>query len=74
MISWLEVASNAVNAGSMVLAARNSIHTWWTGIAGCGLFAVLFYESQLYADVALQGFFIVTSVYGWRARLGRERG
>ena len=73
MISWLEVSSNAVNTGSIVLAARNSIHTW-TGIAGCALFAVLFYQSQLYADVVLQGFFIVTSVYGWRAWLGGVEG
>lgn len=73
MISRLEVACNAVNAGSIVLAARNSVHTWWTGIVGCGLFAVLFYRSQLYADVALQIFFIATSVYGWRLWLsGRE--
>lgn len=61
----LEVIANALNAGSIVLAGRNSIHTWWTGIAGCAAFAVLFYSSQLYADVTLQIFFIVTSVFGW---------
>lgn len=31
----------------------------------CVLFAVLFYQSQLYADVLLQGFFVVTGVIGW---------
>lgn len=65
MIGKLELAANAVNALSIFLAARNSIHTWWTGIIGCVLFAVLFFRSQLYADTLLQAFFIATSAAGW---------
>jgi nicotinamide mononucleotide transporter len=62
---WLEIIANSVNLVSIALATRNSIHTWWTGIAGCVLFGWLFFTSQLYADVTLQGFFIVTSALGW---------
>ena len=51
---------------SIVLAARNSAHTWWTGIAACLLFAALFAHAKLYADVTLQFFFVVTSAMGWR--------
>lgn len=65
MTSELEIAANAVATVSIVLAGRNSLHTWWTGIIGCVLFGVLFYQSQLYADVALQGFFVLTSGFGW---------
>jgi nicotinamide mononucleotide transporter len=61
----LEVSANAVNALSIFLAARNSVHTWWTGIVGCALFAALFFGSRLYADTLLQAFFIATSVTGW---------
>lgn len=50
---------------SIVLAGRNNIHSWWLGIVGCALFAALFYSVNLYADVALQLFFIVTCVIGW---------
>ena len=57
--------ANAVNAASILLAGRNSIHTWWTGIAGCLLFGWVFFQARLYADVTLQGFFVVTSVIGW---------
>lgn len=66
MIPWFEITANAVLATSIYLAGRNSIHTWWTGIVGCALFAVLFHDAQLYADALLQLFFIGTSVYGWR--------
>ena len=60
-----ELAANVMVTLSIVLAGRNSIHTWWTGIVGCALFAWVFGEARLYADVTLQGFFIVSSVVGW---------
>lgn len=61
----LEIAANAVITVSILLAARNSVHTWWTGVVGCSLFGVLFWQAQLYADVVLQAFFVGTSLYGW---------
>ena len=73
----LEIAANAVNTASIILAGRNSAHTWWVGIIGCILFGVLFFGAQLYADVTLQVFFIGTSAWGWwnwlRGMDGSER-
>ena len=65
MTSLLEIAANAVMTVSIILAGRNNVHSWWLGIIGCGLFAVLFYDTRLYADVTLQLFFIVTCAVGW---------
>jgi nicotinamide mononucleotide transporter len=70
----LEVAANAVMALSIVLAGRNNVHSWWLGVIGCSMFAALFYTSRLYADVALQGFFIVTCLVGWRQWVGGGGG
>ncbi|HVL67526.1 MAG TPA: nicotinamide riboside transporter PnuC [Vicinamibacterales bacterium] len=70
----LEIAANAFVAAAIFLAGRNSIHTWWAGIIGCALFAAVFYEAKLYADVTLQGFFILTSIYGWWKWLHGDRG
>ncbi len=76
-MSKLELAANAVNTASIVLAGRNSVHTWWLGVIGCALFGWLFYTTQLYADATLQIFFIGTSVWGWwtwlHGRGGGER-
>ncbi len=74
MITPLEVAANAVMALSIVLAGRNNVHSWWLGVIGCTMFAVLFYTSKLYADVALQLFFIVTCLIGWRQWVGGGGG
>lgn len=74
MTSALEIAANVTVAASILLAGRNSVHTWWTGIIGCSLFALVFYEARLYADVVLQGVFVVTSVIGWWQWLRGDHG
>lgn len=74
MVPPLELAANAVMTVSIVLAGRNNIHSWWLGIVGCAMFAVLFYSIQLYADVALQLFFIITCVIGWVQWLRGDHG
>lgn len=66
MTGPLEIAANAAVGIAILLAGRNNIHTWWIGILGCSLFGVLFYQSNLYADVVLQVFFVVSSAIGWR--------
>jgi nicotinamide mononucleotide transporter len=65
MIAPVEIGANVFTAGAIFLAGRNSVHTWWSGIVGCSLFALLFYQSNLYADVLLQGFFICSGMLGW---------
>jgi nicotinamide mononucleotide transporter len=72
--SPLELAANVFTAVNIVLAGRNNIHTWWTGIVGTALFAALFAGSRLYADVVLQLFFVATGVYGWWKWLHGEHG
>jgi nicotinamide mononucleotide transporter len=65
LTSSLEIAANAVMTVSIVLAGRNNLHSWWLGVVGSAMFALLFYQVHLYADVALQLFFIVTCLLGW---------
>ena len=73
-LSPLELAANVFTAIAIVLAGRNNVHTWWTGIVGCTLFALLFGQGRLYADVALQVFFVGTSIVGWWKWLRGDAG
>lgn len=61
----LEIIACFINGLSVFFAARNNILTWGIGIIGCILFAIMFYQAKLYADVTLQFFFIGTSIFGW---------
>jgi nicotinamide mononucleotide transporter len=74
VISTFEIAANITVTASVILAGRNSLHTWWTGIVGCLLFMVVFFQAQLYADVALQLFFVVASAIGWWQWLHGKNG
>lgn len=75
MTSALELAANGLAALAIFLAGRNSIHSWPVGIVGCALYAMLFYDNKLYADVALQLFFIGTNVLGlWKWTRGGHGG
>lgn len=65
MNQTIEIAACVTYALSVLLAARNSIHTWWIGIIGCLLYGWVFYAVQLYADVTLQVFFVGASIAGW---------
>ncbi|MGG2397798.1 nicotinamide riboside transporter PnuC [Pseudomonas sp. SH1-B] len=74
MPSSLEIFANLFYLLSVVLAARNSVHTWAVGLVGCVLFGWLFFSVQLYADVTLQLFFIGTSLLGWWSWLYGRKG
>jgi nicotinamide mononucleotide transporter len=64
-ITYMEWAANITTAVCIFLAGRNNVHTWWTGIVACIFFGIFFFDLKLYADVTLQGFFIVTGFIGW---------
>jgi len=48
-------------------AARANILTWPSGVLNIFCFFLLFYQSQLYSDMLLQVFFMITTVYGWKS-------
>lgn len=48
------------------LYIREKVSAWPITIISASLFVVLFLHARLYANVGLQGFFIVLAVYGWR--------
>ncbi len=75
MTSVLELAANGLAALAIFLAGRNSVHSWSVGIVGCALYGILFYQTNLYADVALQAFFIGTNIVGfWKWTRGGDDG
>lgn len=64
-MSELEVTASACVLANIVLVARRSLWNFPFGIAGVGLFALLFWEQRLYATAALQALFLAANIYGW---------
>lgn len=65
VVHWVEIAGVVTGAACVILAARRSMWTYPVGIANTALYLVVFADSALYADAALQIMFMVLSVTGW---------
>ena len=44
---------------------RQNIFTWPTGLVTSALYIIVFYQSKLYADMGLQVYYVIISIYGW---------
>lgn len=60
----------------ILLSIRQNILLWPIGLLSSLLFIVVFYQSALYANMGLQGYYVIMSIYGWyywsRGNLGLD--
>jgi nicotinamide mononucleotide transporter len=64
-VSWLEVVAFTLALGCVILNVLEIHWAWPLAIVASVLYAWLFYANRLYGDVAVQAFFVVTSLWGW---------
>lgn len=64
-MSYIEFIGTLFNIACVYLVAKNNIINWPIGIVGSVLFAILFFQIQLYSDLLEQIYFIVTGFVGW---------
>ncbi|CAN5433055.1 nicotinamide riboside transporter PnuC [soil metagenome] len=63
--SWIELIGVLTGFLCVILAALNKIWNWPIAIISVTLYIFIFYDKQLYADMGLQVYFLVTNIYGW---------
>ena len=61
-LEWLAATTGLV---SVILTARRSILSWPVGLVSVIAFLGFFFHIKLYADSALQCFYLATGLYGW---------
>jgi len=64
-ISYVELIGTLAGRVSVYYASRANILTWPTGIINELFLFVLFFQVQLYADMFLQVYFFIVTIYGW---------
>jgi nicotinamide mononucleotide transporter len=64
-VNKLELIAAVIGAISVWLSVRQNIWSWPTAIVNVVLYALVFYDARLYADMGLQVIYAVLSVYGW---------
>ena len=70
MISWVgahyvEILGVIFSILYLIFSIRQNILLWPLGIASALLYMVVFYQSKFYADMGLNGYYVVISIYGW---------
>lgn len=61
----LEVLGFLTGAICVYLNTRQNVLGWFFGIINAVLYAAVFWQVRLYADMGLQGYYFLTSIYGW---------
>jgi len=72
----LELVAVVVTVAAVYLTARQIIWCWPLAMVSVTLYAVVFYQARLYADMGLQAIYFALAVYGWWAWLhgGEKHG
>lgn len=66
-LSWIEAIGTVAGLLCIWLASLEKIINYFFGLINVTLFAVIFFQIQLYASLLLQMFFFVANIYGWYA-------
>ncbi len=65
----LELVAVVLTLVAVYLMTRQIIWCWPLGMVSVTLYAAVFYDARLYADMGLQGLYFALAVYGWWAWL-----
>lgn len=63
--NWLEAFGMLSGLVYIVLSVKQNIWLWPIGFATSFIYAIIFFRSTLYADMGLQIYYLVVSIYGW---------
>lgn len=66
-LSWIEAVGTVAGLLCIWLASLEKISNYAFGLINVTLFAIIFFQIQLYASLLLQLFFFAANLYGWYA-------
>ena len=66
-LSWIEAIGTIAGLLCIWLASHEKIVNYLFGLINVTLFAIIFFQIQLYASLLLQLFFFAANIYGWYA-------
>jgi nicotinamide mononucleotide transporter len=64
-INPLELAATLVTLACVILGVKRSLWQFPVGVVGTALFFIAVWQRQIYANAALQVFFVGVQFYGW---------
>jgi nicotinamide mononucleotide transporter len=63
--NWIEIFGAVTGIIFVFLEIRQNLWLWPVGIVTSAVYIWVFFKGKLYADMSLQGYYLVISVLGW---------
>jgi len=63
--NWIEIFGAVTGIIYVFLEIRQNLWLWPVGIVTSGVYIWVFFNSKIYADMGLQGYYLVISILGW---------
>src|SRR6056297_3369960 len=63
--NWIELTAAIIGVIYLFLSIRQNIWLWFFGLLTSALYIYVFLTSKFYADMSLQVYYVVISIYGW---------
>jgi nicotinamide mononucleotide transporter len=63
--NYIEVLGVLLSVVYLWLSIRQNILLWPVGILSALIYIIVFYDSKFYADMGLNAYYFVISIYGW---------
>ena len=62
---WFEIVGAILSLIYLYLSIKQKASLWIFGFIASAMYIVVFYQSKFYADMSLQFYYLVISIYGW---------
>lgn len=73
-LPWMESLGVTFGVTQVLLARKNNIHNYLFGIISILISFWVLYQSKLYADIILNLYYLIMSIYGWFYwKFGRQK-
>ncbi len=69
--NWIELLGAILAVAYLFLSINGNVWLWFLGFATSSFYLIIFYNNQLYADMGLQVYYLIVSVYGWIYWIGK---
>ncbi len=63
--NWIEIFGAAAGIIYVFLEIRQKVWLWPVGIITSAVYLEVFFSGKLYADMSLQGYYLIISILGW---------
>jgi nicotinamide mononucleotide transporter len=63
--NWIEIAGVILSLIYIYLSIKQKVSLWFFGFLSSAFYIVVFFNTKFYADMSLQFYYLIISIYGW---------